>query len=126
MIARTAFGVDLEHHYSKVIKAGELIFIKSNIGMNPDGTMPEDVTEELTLALEHLVSSGETAGGRITRLLKVNIYVADADRDGDAVRLAARSFFEQRSDAAPPALTIVGSALSWAQLRVQIDAVAAE
>ena len=126
MIARTAFGVDLEHHYSKVIKAGELIYIKSNIGMNPDGTMPEDVTEELTLALEHLVSSGETAGGRIARLLKVNIYVADADRDGDAVRLAARSFFEQRSDAAPPTLTIVGSALSWAQLRVQIDAVAAE
>ena len=94
--------------------------------MKPDGTMPEDVTEELTLALEHLVSSGETAGGRIARLLKVNIYVADADRDGDAVRLAAISFFEQRSDAAPPALTIVGSALSWAQLRVQIDAVAAE
>jgi 2-iminobutanoate/2-iminopropanoate deaminase len=124
MIERTAFAIDPVSPYSKVIRAGDLVYIKSNIGMNADGTMPDDVADEATSALEHLVAVGAMAGTGITKLLKLNIYLADADRDAEVVRATARSFFGAHPEAQPPAFTMIGSALSWPQLRVQLDAIA--
>ena len=127
MATRIAIGVDKENPYSKIIKCDGFVYIKSHIGTDPDtGETPDDTREQTRLALEHLEHALEAAGSEVAKLVKINVYMADIDAGFDAMNEAYDEFFRKQGVDGPPARTTVGSALSWPELHVQMDAIAVE
>ena len=127
MSPRQAFGVDKEYPYSKVIKADGFIYIKSHVGIDPEtDTIPEGITEQTTLTLGWLVRALEYAGGSPANFVRINIYLAHIEEDFDAMDVAYGSYMAAAGIDRPPARTTIGSALSWPELRIQMDAIAVE
>jgi 2-iminobutanoate/2-iminopropanoate deaminase len=127
VVSRIAIGVDEEYPYSKVIKAGGFIHIKSHVGIDPaTEEIPDDIREQTRLTLEHLEHALDSAGGQIENLAKINVYLSNIDRDFDDMHEAYLEFFADRGLVEQPARTTVGVPLSWPELRVQMDALAVE
>jgi 2-iminobutanoate/2-iminopropanoate deaminase len=127
MAERTAIGVDETEPYSKAIRAGGLVHVKSQIGRDPDsGEIPEDIAEQTRLTLDAIGKALEAAGTNLENLAKLNLYMSDIDNDFDAMHEAYLAFFDEKGIAEGPARTTVGVPLSWPELRIQIDAVAVE
>jgi 2-iminobutanoate/2-iminopropanoate deaminase len=125
--SRIAIGVDKEYPYSKLIKAGGFVHIKSQIGIDPaTEKIPDDIREQTRLTLEHLEHALELAGSKIEDLVKINVYLSSIDRDFDDMHEAYLEFFDDRGVVEQPARTTVGVPLSWPELRVQMDALAVE
>jgi 2-iminobutanoate/2-iminopropanoate deaminase len=125
--SRIAIGVDKEYPYSKIIKAGGFVHIKSQIGVDPaTDAIPDDIREQTRLTLEHLEHAVELAGSQIQDLIKINVYLSNIDQDFDEMHEAYLEFFADRDVIEQPARTTVGVPLSWPELRVQMDALAVE
>jgi 2-iminobutanoate/2-iminopropanoate deaminase len=124
---RIAIGVDQEYPYSKIIKAGGFIHVKSHVGIDPETEeIPDGIREQTRLTLEHLEKALKSADAGVDDLVKVNVYLSSIDEDFDAMNEAYLEFFASRNVTQPPARTTVGVPLSWPELRVQMDALAAE
>ncbi len=127
MAERIAIGVDEKEPYSKAIKAGGFVHVKSQIGTEPDtGDIPSDIADQTRLALGNIVRALQAAGTDAASLIKIHVYLSDIDADFDAMHAAYLGFFDELGVREGPARTTVGVPLSWPELRVQIDAVAAE
>jgi 2-iminobutanoate/2-iminopropanoate deaminase len=124
---RIAIGVDEEYPYSKIIKAGGFINVKSHVGIDPEtNEIPDDIREQTRLTLEHLEKALKSADADVHDLVKVNVYLSNIDEDFDAMHEAYLEFFASRGMTQQPARTTVGVPLSWPELRVQMDALATE
>jgi 2-iminobutanoate/2-iminopropanoate deaminase len=124
-MVRIAIGVDPEYPYSKVIKAGGFVNVKSHVGIDPaTEAIPDDTREQTRLTLEHVEKALKSAGATVNDLVKVNVFLSNIDRDFDHMHEAYLAFFDARKVSEPPARTTVGVPLSWPELRVQMDAVA--
>jgi 2-iminobutanoate/2-iminopropanoate deaminase len=122
---RIAIGVDETEPYSKAIRAGGFVHVKSQIGTDPDTKqIPADVGNQTRLTLANIAKALDAAGSSAAALVKLNVYLAHIDDDFDAMGEAYDAFFREREIVETPARTTVGVPLSWPQLRVQIDAVA--
>jgi enamine deaminase RidA (YjgF/YER057c/UK114 family) len=121
---RQAIGVDQVWPYSKVIKAGGFVFVKSHIGTGASGDYPEDVGSQTRNTLVNLESTLKTASATLDDVMKVNVFLPHIDKDFDEFDAAYREFFRDRGVAEMPARTTIGAPLSWPQLRVQMDVIA--
>ena len=127
MAERIAIGVDEKEPYSKAIKAGGFVHVKSQIGTDPaSGEIADGIAEQTRLTLGNIVKALEAAGTDAASLIKIHVYLADIDADFDDMHAAYLGFFDELGIVEGPARTTVGVPLSWPELRVQIDAVAAE
>ena len=126
MTTREAIGVDDVEPYSKIIKAGGFIFVKSHVGYDKEtGEYPPDIAGQTTHTLAHLERALESASGSFGDIVKVSVYLSDIDRDFDDMDAAYRAYFSERGVTEPPARTTIGVPLSWPQLLVQMDLIAA-
>jgi enamine deaminase RidA (YjgF/YER057c/UK114 family) len=122
---RVALGIDPEYPYSKVIKADGFIYIKSHVGIDPaNDEIPEGIVDQTRLTLDWLRHALEDAGGQMSGLVKINVYLADIDGDFNGMNDAYDEYMRQAGLEQPPARTTVGVPLSWPELRVQMDAMA--
>jgi 2-iminobutanoate/2-iminopropanoate deaminase len=127
MTAREAIGIDSVEPYSKIIKGGGLVFVKSQVGPDPTThEYPPEIAEQTRNTLWHLEHALHMAGSSLDKTVKVNVYLSDIDRDFDAMDHAYLEFFTKRGVLQRPARTAIGVPLSWPQLLVQMDLVAAE
>jgi 2-iminobutanoate/2-iminopropanoate deaminase len=125
MATREAIGVDKVEPYSKIIKAGGFIFVKSHIGyFYETGEYPSEVATQTTNTLDHLERALRSADASIGDAVKVSVYLADIDRDFNAMDSAFRAYFDERGVAEQPARTTIGVPLSWPQILVQMDLIA--
>lgn len=60
--------------YSSAVKAGGLIFVAGQIGLNADGSMPEKPEQQFVNAFERLKLVLEEAGGQMTDLVELVSY----------------------------------------------------
>ena len=82
MATREAIGIDKVEPYSKVIKAGGFIFVKSHIGYDYEtGEYPPDIGGQTTNTLDHLERALQSAGSSIGAAVRVAVFLADIDRD---------------------------------------------
>jgi 2-iminobutanoate/2-iminopropanoate deaminase len=124
---RIAIGVDEKEPYSKAIKAGGFVHVKSQIGTDPaTGEVADGIEDQTRLTLASIEKALKAAGTSVEGLAKVNVYLSDIDRDFDGMHAAYLAFFAERGIVEVPARTTVGVPLSWPELLVQIDAVAVE
>lgn len=107
--------------YSSAVKAGGLIFIAGQIGLNPDGSMPDDAEQQFVNAFERLRLVLEDAGGQMSDLVELVSYHV-----GLSSHLASFMKVKERYVPAPfPTWTILDIAgLARPGLIIEIKAVA--
>jgi 2-iminobutanoate/2-iminopropanoate deaminase len=123
---RQAFMVDPVEPYSKVIKAAGLVFVKSQVGIGRAGEYPSDIAAQTRNTLENLDYALELAGSSLANALKVNVYLAQIDRDFDGMDESYLQVFAEKGIVERPARTTIGTPLSWPELLVQMDVLAVE
>lgn len=109
--------------YSAAVRAGDFVYVAGQIGLNPDGTMPEDDETQFRNAFERLKIVLEAAGAGLDDIVELVSYHVGLQGEGHLP-----AFVKVKDDyiRAPfPTWTILGIAeLARAGLVIEIKAVA--
>ncbi|HET6175164.1 MAG TPA: RidA family protein [Gaiellales bacterium] len=105
-------------HQIEISGAERLLFVSGQVGMTPDGQVPDDPIEQLGVALDNVERNLEAAGMQLGDLVKLVVYlVGDWDNDARRALVAARMGTHR------PCMTAIWvSALAGPTLRVELDA----
>jgi enamine deaminase RidA (YjgF/YER057c/UK114 family) len=110
-------------HQIEIANPQKLLFIAGQVGMRPDGSVPEDAVDQLAVALENVLANIAAAGLDTSDLVKITTYVV-AGAELDPAR--RRSEMERLLGEIVPTSTLVFvSALASPQYKVEIDGWAA-
>ena len=105
-------------HQIEVRGPERLLVMAGQIGVAPDGTVPADTLEQLSIALDNVRRNLEAAGMGIGDLVKATLYVVGAVDTQARRELVARKLGGQR-----PCLTYIQVAgLASPDLKVEVDA----
>jgi enamine deaminase RidA (YjgF/YER057c/UK114 family) len=101
----------------------KLVFISGQVGMRPDGSVPEDAVEQLAVALENVLRNIEAAGLETSDLVKITTYVLA----GAALDPARRRAEMERllGDHVPTSTLVFVAGLAAPEYKVEIDGWAA-
>ena len=107
-------------HYCHGVRAGNQLWISGTVGLAADGNVPDDVVEQLEIAMGHLDGVLRAAGGEPHHVVKVQVFLTDIADRAKINPVRQRYFGEHR-----PASTLVEvSALVDPRMKVEIEAVA--
>lgn len=77
-------------HQIEVGAGGRWLVLSGQIGMRPDGSLPEDPVEQVAVALENVRRNLAAAGMDVTNVVKLNTYlVGEVDAPGRAAAVGA-------------------------------------
>ena len=108
--------------YSPAVQAGGLVFIAGQVGIRPDGTVPESVEEQIELAFQRLGAILAQQGLGFGDLVELVTYHVRIDEQLTTFRAVKERYVTREF----PAWTILGvAALARPELLVEIKAVAA-
>jgi len=108
--------------YAPAVKVGGLLFIAGQVGIHPDGTVPDTAEEQIELAFKRLEAILRHAGLGFGSLVELVSYHVDVDAQLAAFRAVKERYITDDF----PAWTILGvAALARPNLLVEIKAVAA-
>jgi 2-iminobutanoate/2-iminopropanoate deaminase len=65
-------------HQIEVTGESRTLFLSGQVGMRPDGSIPDDPVEQFGVALENVLRNLEAAGFEPTDLVKLTTYVVGA------------------------------------------------
>lgn len=109
--------------YSAAVRAGDFIYVAGQIGLNPDGSMPEDDETQFRNAFDRLKLILEEAGASLNDIVELVSYHVGVQKEGHLP-----TFVKVKQDyiVAPyPTWTILGiEGLARAGLVIEIKAVA--
>jgi 2-iminobutanoate/2-iminopropanoate deaminase len=110
-------------HQVEIDSPSKLLFIAGQVGMRPDGSVPEDTVDQLEVALENVVKNLEAAGLESSDLVKATTYVVIGSPMDPAKR---RAVLERLFGAHIATSTLVYVAgLASPEYKVEVDAWAA-
>jgi 2-iminobutanoate/2-iminopropanoate deaminase len=105
-------------HQIEVSGESRILFLSGQVGMAPDGTVPDDTVEQFELAARNVVANLAAAGFDPTDLVKVTTYVV-----GEMDAAARRETLDRLLGAHVTTVTLVFvAALGGPQFKVEIDA----
>lgn len=108
--------------YSPAVRAGGLLIVAGQVGIAPDGTIPEDAPTQIDFAFRRLAAILEHEGLGFEDLVDLTSYHVRLDEQLQAFREIKDRYIVRDF----PAWTIVGvAALARPSLLVEIKAVAA-
>jgi len=109
-------------HQIEVSGESRLLFISGQVGMQPDGSVPEDATDQLAVAFENVLRNLEAAGFEKTDLVKVTFYlVQGAFSDADIAR-RREAVGRLLGDHVTTSTLVYVAALAAPQYKVEVDA----
>lgn len=109
------------HHVVTVEGATRMAFLSGQLGIAPDGTVPEDVARQTELAFAHLEACLDAAGLARSAIVRLNVYLTDPE-----YRRAYMAVRDRWVGDPPPASTLViVKALALPACKVEIEAIAA-
>ena|SRR5947209_17139129 len=109
-------------HQIELSAPGRILALSGQVGMTPDGAIPETTGEQLELALGNVVRNLEEAEMSVGDLVKLTLYVTEPiDREQRAAILS-----EQLRGHAPCMTLIMVAGLAAPPLKVEVDAWAAK
>jgi enamine deaminase RidA (YjgF/YER057c/UK114 family) len=110
-------------HQIEVESPSRLLFIAGQVGMRPDGSVPDDAVEQLEVALQNVLANIEAAGLETSDLVKITTYVVA----GTALDPARRRDAMQRllGEHVPTSTLVFVAGLAAPQYKVEIDGWAA-
>lgn len=108
--------------FSPAVRAGGLLFIAGQVGLRPDGTVPDDVGEQVEMAFQRTGEILRLAGLDFSDLVEVVSYHVDM-ADNMPAFLAVKKKYTERPF---PAWSMIGIAgLARSTMKIEIRSVAA-
>ena len=105
-------------HYCHVVRTGGRIWVSGSVGVNPDGSIPEDAVDQFDVAMRNLDAALRAVGGRPEHVVKVTLFLTDIN-DRPRINPARERYFGEHR----PASTLVEvSALVAPEMKVEIEA----
>ena len=108
-------------HQVEVEAPSRVLFISGQVGMRPDGSVPEDATEQFVVALENVLANLAAAGLETKHLTKMTVYAVGA-LDPAGRRAALERLLGEHVACST---LIYVAALAAPQYKVELDAWAA-
>ena len=109
-------------HATLVPPGARWLYLSGQLGIAPDGTIPEDTTAQAQLCFANIEAILREAGMASADLVRLTTYLLDPrDRAG---YMAVRDRYV--SDPPPASTLLVIQALARPQLRIEVEAVAAQ
>ena len=104
-------------HYCHVTRAGSHVWVSGTVGVRPDGSIPEDVTEQFQLAIDAIDRCLKVAGASARNVVKVTVLLTDIN-DRLAVNPIRQAYFGEHR----PASTLYEvSRLVAPEMKVEIE-----
>ena len=111
------------HSDAVLIPPGAAILVSSGqLGMLKDGTIPEDTEQQIEAAFDNVEAVLRAAGMTMSDVVKMTTFITDP-RYRDAFR-AVRA--KRVGDPPPSSTRIVVTSLSMAEMKVEIEIIAAK
>lgn len=108
--------------YSPAVESNGLLFISGQIGMDPDGNIPEDLAEQCDLVFRRLRVILQARGLDFEDLVELTSYHTDIEQNLGVFREVKERYIKEPF----PAWTILGiAALARPILKIELKAVAA-
>ncbi|TDD90407.1 RidA family protein [Actinomadura rubrisoli] len=107
------------HPYTPVRRAGDLLFVSGQLGVDDQGELPGDITAETHLAFANLRGQLEQHGAGLSDVVKVTVYLGDLADRAEFDPIYADYFREPR-----PARTCIEAGALPFGARVEFEAVA--
>jgi 2-iminobutanoate/2-iminopropanoate deaminase len=105
-------------HQVEVSGAARLLFMSGQVGMAPDGSIPDDPIEQLSLAIDNVAANLDAAGMQLDDLVKLTTYLV-----GEWDANARRQLLGSKLGAHRPCTTLLYVAgLASPKLLVELDA----
>lgn len=108
-------------HASEVPGGSRLLYISGQVGMLPDGSIPDSIEAQAEATWQNIEACLADAGMSISDLVKITTFVV---RAAD-LPAAGKARAKHLGDARPTSTTIIVSALVVPSLLIEIEAVAA-
>lgn len=106
--------------YSQAIRAGQTVYLSGQIPLDP-GTMQicsDDIKLQITQVLENLSAVCEEAGGSLSNIVKLNVYLTDLGHFSFVNEAMSRYFSEPY-----PARAAIGISALPRGAKVEIDGI---
>ena len=105
-------------HYCHAVEANGIIWVSGLVGMNFDGTIPDNTKEQFDLAMKDLNTCRVAAGGSSSDVVKVRVFLTDIN-DRTVINPKRIEYFGEHK----PASTLLEiSALVDPRMKVEIEA----
>jgi enamine deaminase RidA (YjgF/YER057c/UK114 family) len=105
-------------HQIEVSGESRMLFLSGQLGMAPDGSVPDDPVAQLGLAIENIVRNLEAAGFDPTDLVKMTTYVV-----GDMDPAGRRAELDRLlGDHVPTSTLVFVAGLARPEYKVEVDA----
>ena len=108
-------------HAVEVPAGSRLLYISGEIGVQPDGVVPEGIEAQAEALWKNLIAILEDAGMGIGDLVKITTFLVNVE-DAAAAGAARAKYF---GDARPGSATVIVKALLQQSWLIEIEAVAA-
>lgn len=107
-------------HQVEIDPSERLLVLSGQVGMQQDGTIPENPSEQLKVALNNIHSNLKAAKMSIKDIVKLTFYIVD-QMDAADRKAVLDSFFDYHK----PCMTLLFvSALAAPAIKIEIDAMA--
>ena len=105
-------------HYCHAVRAGDRIWISGTVGIDANGVVFKDSVEQFEVAIRNLDAALQKAGGVVSDVVKVTIFLTNIEDRSRINPIRQRYFGEHR-----PASTLIEvSQLVLPELKVEIEA----
>ena len=105
-------------HQIEVTGESRILFLAGQVGMRPDGSVPDEAVEQFGLALENVIANLEAAGFEPADITKITTYVV-----GEMDAAGRRAQLDRLLGAHVPTSTLVYVAgLASPTYKVEVDA----
>ncbi len=88
--------------YSRAVRRDSMIFVTGTVGVNDDGTFPDDIADQARRSLEIIQAAVEALGGTMADIVRTRMFVTDIRRWKELRDVHCRHFGESE-----PGLTLV-------------------
>jgi enamine deaminase RidA (YjgF/YER057c/UK114 family) len=109
-------------HGVEVPAGARMLYVSGQLGVAPDGSVPEDFPAQADQAFRNVLAVLEAAGMAAHDLVRVNTYLTDSADIGGYREIRDRHLAGHKA----ASTMIVTSALAQPEFRIEVEAVAAQ
>ncbi|MEQ8206477.1 MAG: RidA family protein [Woeseia sp.] len=71
------FADGLDKPYSDAVRVGDVLYLSGQVGIRPDGSIPEGIQAQTRLTMENLSAAVKQHGGSMDDVFKCTVMLAD-------------------------------------------------
>ena len=109
------------HHVVEVDGASRLLFMSGQLGIRPDGSIPEDAAAQAEQAFANIDACLQAAGFARRHIVRLSVFLTEADYRVDYMRIRDAWV----ADPPPASTLVIVKALALPAFKVEVEAVAA-